>query len=67
MVDKSITPLRTYFKQVFSSLGSPDRPSHPEVRLYPSSFAGQSPTCSQHDTATPSGFGGSQAETGDNE
>jgi hypothetical protein len=49
-----------------SSLSSLDRPSHPEVRLYPSSFAGHSPTCSQHHTATPSGFGGSQVETGDN-
>jgi hypothetical protein len=29
-----------------SSLSSPDGPSHPEVRLYPSSFAGHAPTCS---------------------
>jgi hypothetical protein len=33
-------PLRTHFKQVFSSVGSPDRPSHPEVRLQTRSSAG---------------------------
>jgi hypothetical protein len=43
MVDKSINPLRTHFKPVFSSLGSPDRPSHPGVRPHPTSSAGTLP------------------------
>jgi hypothetical protein len=43
MVDKSITPLRTHFTPFFSSVGSLDRLSHPEVRLHPSASAGTFP------------------------
>jgi hypothetical protein len=50
----------------YSSVGSPDRPPLPEVRLHPSPLLTPSPTSSQHDTATTSGFNASQAETGSN-
>jgi hypothetical protein len=40
MVDTSSNPLRTHFTPVFSSLGSPDRPSHPQVRPHPTSSDG---------------------------
>jgi hypothetical protein len=63
MVDKSISHHSTYFR-LFFVRGSPDRPPHPEVRLHPSPLLASSPTSSQHDTETPSGFDASQAETG---
>jgi hypothetical protein len=48
----------------FSSLGSPDRPPLPEVKLHPSPLLASSPTSSPHDTENPSSFDASQAETG---
>src|SRR6266702_6530683 len=50
----------------FSSVGSPDGPPHPGVRLHVSASAGTFPLSPRHDTAPTSGFNASQAETGGN-